>query len=155
MLDAGCGKTITIRNYRDLLVWQQAMRLAHLAYDCTNLFPSMERYVLLPQVRRAALSVPGNIAEGRGRAHTGDFLNFLSMSRGSLCELETYLIFANERLYLTDDPNGRRRSRKQDARALAWDIDHKSASRRSAMNDASRNPQPAPRIWSNRNSNLR
>jgi four helix bundle protein len=91
-----------IRSYRDLLVWQEAMKLAHLAYDCTNLFPPIERYVLLPQVRRAALSVSANIAEGRGRAHTGDFLNFLSMSRGSLNELETYLIFANQRQYLTE-----------------------------------------------------
>ena len=92
---------MTIRCYRDLEVWQLAMRLTHAAYDCTNLFPPIERYVLLPQVRRAALSVPANIAEGRGREHTGDFLNFLSASRGSLQELETYLIFANERRYLT------------------------------------------------------
>ena len=91
---------MTMRGYRDLEVWQQAMKLAHLAYDSTNLFPPSERYVLLPQVR-AALSVLGNIAEGRGREHTGEFLNFLSMSRGSLFELETYLIFANERRYLT------------------------------------------------------
>src|SRR3954449_3659082 len=93
---------MTINSYRDLEVWQLAMQLAHAAYDCTNLFPSIERFVLLPQVRRAALSVPGNIAEGRGREHTGDFLNFLSMSRGSLQELETYLLFANQRHYLTD-----------------------------------------------------
>jgi four helix bundle protein len=93
---------MTIRSYRDLEVWQLAMRLAHLAYDATSLFPPIERYVLLPQVRRAALSVPGNIAEGRGREHTGDFLNFLSMSRGSLQELETYLLFANQRHYVTD-----------------------------------------------------
>ena len=94
--------TVTICSYRDLEVWQEAMRLAHLAYDCTNRFPSIERYVLLPQVRRAALSIPANIAEGRGRAHTGEFLSFLSNSRGSLQELETYLIFGHERQYLTD-----------------------------------------------------
>jgi four helix bundle protein len=93
---------MTIRSYRDLEVWQLAMQLAHAAYDCTNLFPPIERYVLLPQVRRAALSVPGNIAEGRGREHTGDFLGFLSTSRGSIQELETYLLFANERSYLTN-----------------------------------------------------
>ena len=92
-----------IRSYRDLEVWQLAMELAHLAYDCTNHFPPIERYVLVPQVRRAALSVPGNIAEGRGREHTGDFLNFISTSRGSVQELETYLIFANQRQYLTDE----------------------------------------------------
>ena len=93
---------MAIRSYRDLEVWQLAMRLAHLGYDCTNLFPQIERYVLVPQVRRAALSVPANIAEGRGREHTGDFLNFLSTARGSLQELETYLLFANQRHYLTD-----------------------------------------------------
>ena len=95
---------MTVRHYRELEVWKLGMRLAHLAYDCTELFPSIERYVLLPQIRRAALSVPANIAEGHGRAHTGEFLNFLSISRGSLQELETYLIFANERQYLTGAP---------------------------------------------------
>src|SRR6476469_3005168 len=94
---------MTVRSYRDLEVWQLGMQLAHSAYDCTNLFPPIERYVLLPQVRRAALSVPANIAEGRGREHIGDFLNFISTSRGSLQELETYLLFANQRHYLTDE----------------------------------------------------
>ena len=93
---------MTISNYRDLLVWQEAMRLAHLAYDCSNLFPSFERFVLVPQLRRAALSVPGNIAEGQGRTYTGEFLNFLSNARGSLQELETYLIFAQQRQYLSE-----------------------------------------------------
>ena len=93
---------MSIRSYRDLEVWQLAMELAHVSYDCTDHFPSIERYVLLPQVRRAALSVPANIAEGRGREHTGDFLNFLSTSRGSVQELETYLLFAHQRHYLTD-----------------------------------------------------
>ena len=92
-----------IHSYRDLDVWQLAMRLAHQAYDCTTLFPPIERYVLLPQVRRAALSVPANIAEGRGRAYTGEFLNFLSTARGSVSELETHLIFAHERNYLSDE----------------------------------------------------
>ena len=92
---------MSVRHYRELEVWQLAMRLAHLAYDCTQAFPPIERYVLLPQVRRAALSIAANIAEGQGRAHTGEFLNFLSTSRGSLQELETYLIFAGERRYLT------------------------------------------------------
>jgi four helix bundle protein len=93
---------MSISSYRDLDVWRQAMRLAHAAYDCTNLFPPIERYVLLPQVRRAALSIPANIAEGQAAPTPGEFLSFLSNSRGSLQELETYLIFANERAYLTD-----------------------------------------------------
>jgi four helix bundle protein len=94
---------MSVHSYRDLEVWQLGMRLAHLAYDCTSFFPSIERYVLLPQVRRAALSVPANIAEDRGRAYTGEFPNFLSTSRGSVQELETYLIFAHERHYLNDE----------------------------------------------------
>jgi four helix bundle protein len=65
--------TVIVYSYRDLEVWQEAMRLAHLVYDCTNLFPPIERYVLLTQVRRAALSIPGNIAEGRGRPIPGSF----------------------------------------------------------------------------------
>ena len=94
---------MSLRSYRDMKVWQESMRLAHLAYDCTNLFPPIERFVLVPQMRRAALSVPANIPEGQGRAHRGEFLNFLSTSRGSLQELETYLIFANQRKYLSEE----------------------------------------------------
>src|SRR5947207_1613746 len=61
-------RLMTVRHYRELEVWKLGMRLAHLAYDCTERSPSIERHVFLAQVRRAALSVPANIAEGQGRA---------------------------------------------------------------------------------------
>src|SRR5438045_8995098 len=60
-------RLMTVRHYRELEVWKLGMRLAHLAYDCTERSPSIERHVLLAQVRRAALSVPANIDEGQGR----------------------------------------------------------------------------------------
>lgn len=87
--------------YRDLIVWQRSMDLACSAYDCTDSFPAMERYGLVSQIRRSAVSVVCNIAEGQGRASVGEFLNQLSVARGSLQELETLLIIADRRGYLT------------------------------------------------------
>ena len=89
------------RNYRDLDVWQLAMDLAVAVYDCTDSFPKHEQYGLTAQIRKAAVSVPSNIAEGQGRAQPGEFLNSLSVARGSLQELETQLIIAHRRGYMT------------------------------------------------------
>jgi four helix bundle protein len=76
------------------------MDLACSAYDLTDPFPSTERYGLTSQIRRAAVSVACNIAEGQGRARAGEFLNQLSVARGSLQELETLLIIAQRRGYI-------------------------------------------------------
>lgn len=81
----------SIRSYRDLKVWQLAMEIAELAYDMTRPFPTEEKYGIVSQIRRAATSVPAKIAEGHGRASTKDYLRFLSIAIGSLCELETFL----------------------------------------------------------------
>src|SRR5260370_38716106 len=70
------------------------MDLAVLCYQVTRLFPKEERYGLTSQIRRAASSIPANIAEGQARQHTKEFLNFLSTARGSLKELETHLILS-------------------------------------------------------------
>ncbi len=85
----------SIRSYRDLVVWQQAMELAAMCYVKTRLFPRSEIYGMTSQIRRAAASVPANIAEGNGRENTGSYIQFLRVSQGSLKELETHLLLSN------------------------------------------------------------
>ena len=82
------------RSYRELLVWQKAKTLAVHTYTATANFPKAETYGLTSQIRRAAVSVPSNIAEGQGRLTTGEFRHFLGQARGSLLEAETQLAIA-------------------------------------------------------------
>ena len=82
------------KSYRDLKVWQMAMSLASGTYELTSQFPRHELYGLTGQIRRAAVSVPANIAEGRGRFSRGDFAHHASIARGSLMELDTHLEIA-------------------------------------------------------------
>ncbi|HEY3280339.1 MAG TPA: four helix bundle protein [Gemmatimonadales bacterium] len=93
--------TTTVRGYRDLLVWQHAMDLVITIYDTTAKFPKEERYALVDQLRRAAVSVPSNIAEGHGRSRTGDYLRHLSIAVGSLMELETQVQIASRLGYVS------------------------------------------------------
>lgn len=83
-----------IRDHRDLRVWQTAIELGILCYDVSRGFPQEERYGLTAQLRKAAVSVAANIAEGNGRLTTGEYLNQLSAARGSLREVDTHLEFA-------------------------------------------------------------
>lgn len=83
-----------VRNYRDLAVWQKTMDLAEECYRLTRDFPREEVSGLTSQIRRSAGAIPANIAEGHGRQHTREFLNFLSIARGSLMELETHLLLS-------------------------------------------------------------
>ena len=92
-----------MRRYRDLEVWQQSVDLALASYRWTEHFPSREMYAITSQIRRAAVSVACNIAEGQGSAHTNEFLNHLSMARASLMELETHLILS-QRVGLLQQP---------------------------------------------------
>lgn len=92
---------MSLKSYRDLEVWQKAMDLTELVYAITKQYPSDERFGLTSQSRKAAVSVPSNIAEGYGRTHRGDYLKFLSNARGSLCELETQLILAGRLKFAT------------------------------------------------------
>ena len=87
------------QHYKDLLIWQKGMALAKLVYQVTQKFPSEERYGLTSQLRRAAVSVPSNIAEGQARRGTNEFLQFLSIAEGSLAELETQLLLSTELAY--------------------------------------------------------
>lgn len=82
------------KHYRDLLVWQKAMTLAKGVYGLTAKFPADERFGLVSQMRRAAISVPSNLAEGQARHGTREFLQFLSHASGSLAELETQLLLS-------------------------------------------------------------
>ena len=84
------------KHYKDLLIWQRAMGLAKLVYQLTSKFPSEERYGLTAQLRRAAVSIPSNIAEGQARKGTSEFVQFLFVAEGSLAELETQLLLSVE-----------------------------------------------------------
>jgi four helix bundle protein len=83
-----------IKSYRDLRVWQNAMTLAESCYRLTRAFPKEEMFGLTAQIRRAAASIPANVAEGHGRENTQSFIQYLSIAQGSLKELETHLILA-------------------------------------------------------------
>jgi four helix bundle protein len=90
-------------SYKDLIVWQKARMLAGEVYRTSEVFPKNEVYGLTSQIRRAALSVASNIAEGQGRLTKGEFQQFLGHSRGSLLELETQLTIAMDLQYITPD----------------------------------------------------
>ena len=83
-----------VQSFRDLLVWQRAIQMCVAIYRLTNGFPRDELYGLTSQIRRAAVSVPSNIAEGHGRLSTGEYKQFLGMARGSNFELQTQLEIA-------------------------------------------------------------
>src|SRR5512143_144414 len=92
--------TSAIQSYRDLRVWELAMDLVVMSYRVSKSFPKEERYGLTAQLRRAAVSIPSNIAEGHGRKHLGDYLHQLSVANGSLMELETQIEIARRLNYM-------------------------------------------------------
>ena len=89
--------------YKSLIVWQKAYELALEIYKITKSFPNDERYGLVSQIRRAAISVSGNIAEGYERKHRKEYIQFLMIAKGSLGEIETYLLFAMDLDYIHKD----------------------------------------------------
>lgn len=92
----------TIRDFTELRIWQHGMDLATAIYAATRLFPREEQFGLTSQLRRCAVSVPSNIAEGHSRNQHGDFLRFLNIARGSLGEMKTQLWIANKEGFLDD-----------------------------------------------------
>ena len=90
-----------VQGHRDLLVWQEAINLVGLIYQCTADFPREEVFGLTSQMRRAAVSVPSNIAEGAARNGKREFVQFLGVARGSLSELETQVIISRDLGFLT------------------------------------------------------
>ena len=91
---------MAVQNYRELIVWQKAMDVVELVYQATKIFPKEELYGLTNQVRRAAASIPSNIAEGQARQSTAEFRNFLSIAQGSRAEVETQIMIAQRLGYL-------------------------------------------------------
>ena len=84
------------QSYKDLIVWQKGIQAAKLIYRLTAVFPAEEKFGIISQMRRAAVSVPSNIAEGQARHTTGEFIQFISHAEGSVAELVTQLILSNE-----------------------------------------------------------
>lgn len=97
------NETNSIRSHRDLSVWQLGMRIAEDVYAVSRDFPDDERFSLTSQIRRAAISIPANIAEGNSRSTTKDYLRFLSIAVGSLAEIETFLELARRFDYCKSD----------------------------------------------------
>lgn len=102
-------------SFRDLRVWQQAVDLTLQVYKATSFFPKHEIYGLAQQMRRAAVSVASNIAEGKGRWSRKEFCHFLFNARGSLLELETQIVIADKLQYLTS-------TQSKDVRSLATQV---------------------------------
>lgn len=122
---------MALKTYRELDVWQRAMDLVEAVYLLSRDFPEAEKFGLTSQVRRAAVSIPTNIAEGYGRTHRGDYLHHLSMARGSLMEVETLLTIAG-RLKLVTRPQAKE----------TWDL-AQQVGRMLTRLIASLKPQPA------------
>jgi four helix bundle protein len=95
------GKTVGLQKYEELTVWQKAMDLVVEVYALVKLLPSEELFVLSDQMRRAAVSIPSNIAEGQGHSTTKDFIKYLHIAKGSKAELETQLSICIRLRYLT------------------------------------------------------
>ena len=91
------------QNYKDLVVWQKGIELAKIVYRLSAKFPGEEKFGLVAQMRRAAISIPSNIAEGQARRTTGEFIQFISHAEGSVAELSTQLILATELQFSSSD----------------------------------------------------
>lgn len=90
-----------VNSYRDLVVWQKSVQLVTKVYTLSRDFPRQETYGLVDQMRRAAVSIPSNIAEGQARRFTAEFRHFLHVASGSLAELDTQTVIANKLGYLS------------------------------------------------------
>jgi four helix bundle protein len=93
----------TIKSFRDLFIWQKSMNLVTVIYEVSSKFPSQEMYGLTSQIRRCAISIPSNIAEGYGRNSTGDYKRFLQIAVGSLFEFQTQIEIAFNLHYLSKE----------------------------------------------------
>lgn len=94
---------MTVKSYKDLEVWQKAMDLVVMCYQATKNFPKAEVYGLASQLQRAAVSIPANIAEGRERKYSKEFVQHLSIAYSSLAELETHIQIAQRLNYISSD----------------------------------------------------
>ncbi len=92
-----------ILNYKELDVWKNGIQIVDFVYEATGFFPKDEQFGLKVQMQRAAVSIPANIAEGAARRHTKEFQQFCSIALGSCAELETLLIIAKKRNYISEE----------------------------------------------------
>ncbi|HPT72654.1 MAG TPA: four helix bundle protein [Candidatus Cloacimonadota bacterium] len=92
-----------VNSYKDLVVWQKAMDLVMEIYHLSRQFPKEEQYGLTNQIRRAVVSIPSNIAEGRSRHSTPEYMHFLSIAQGSLAETETQIYIAIKLAYINEE----------------------------------------------------
>lgn len=92
-----------IKSYKELIVWQKSINLVKVLYQATSLFPKNELYGIVMQIRRAAISIPSNIAEGYGRRSYKEYLQFYSIAYGSALEIETQLIIARNLGFMSYD----------------------------------------------------
>jgi four helix bundle protein len=100
--DSGDVELAPVRSYETLVAWQKAIDLVEHVYQASRNWPQDEVFGLRNQVRRAAVSVPSNIAEGRGRTGTSEYLHHLSIAHGSLCEVGTQIVIAQRLRYLDE-----------------------------------------------------
>jgi len=123
---ANSGKVL---HYKNLLIWQRSMQLAKIIYRLTRSFPVEERYGLPSQMRRPAVSVPSNIAEGQARRGTKEFVQFLSLANGSLAELETQLLLGVDLGYVQSKDTDSVASEIQEIQKMVAAIRRKLAAR--------------------------
>jgi four helix bundle protein len=122
---------VSVRTYRDLIVWQKAMVLAQEVYRIARCLPVTERFGLTTQLQRAAVSIPSNIAEGQARQHGTEFRQFLYQALGSLAELDTQLTLAAEFGYLSAGDTDQALALIEELRKMAHTLIHRLPNRRS------------------------
>jgi four helix bundle protein len=111
-----------VQSYRDLKVWQRAIDLVTAIYPLLKSLPKEETYALASQIRRAAVSIPANIAEGQARQHTKEFLQHLSIANGSLAELDTLLIVAEKLGYVNSQDIGAIQANMREVRMMVYGL---------------------------------
>jgi four helix bundle protein len=108
------------QSYSDLEVWKKAIDLCEVVYQCCANFPKSEWYALSDQMRRAAVSVPSNIAEGQARQYPSEFRQFLAVAKGSLAELDTQRIIAARLHFITEEQSANLETRITEIRKMLW-----------------------------------
>lgn len=95
-----------MHNFKELIIWQKSMELVTDVYQASLAMPANQKYSLVDQIQRSAVSIPSNIAEGSGRGSNNEFVRFLNISNGSCCELETQLLIAQNLKFLSEETAG-------------------------------------------------
>src|SRR5262245_11548621 len=117
------------QSYRDLLVWQKSFELCTRVYEVCTAFPRSETYGLMDQMKRASVSVSSNIAEGQARQHVREFRHFLSIANGSLAELDTQRIIAEQLTFLSPESSSNLDQRITEIRKMLYSLNTKLESR--------------------------